>query len=86
MWLLAGKKVRLVEEIIKILEFCILSVEKLFKEKFGDLKNIGEKFRVLFEENCVSEKNYKNVFKKISIFIRKIVKKKVFKKFENFRR
>ncbi len=45
LWFLAGeKKVRLEGKIIKILEFFILSVEKLFKEKLEDLKNIGKMF------------------------------------------
>ncbi len=57
-----GKKVRFVDKIIKILEFFILSVEKFFKEKLGDLKNTGKMFWVLFEKNSVSEKNYKNAF------------------------
>ncbi len=51
------KKVRLVDKIIKIIELFILSVEPLFKEKLGDLKNIGKTFRVLFEEICISQKN-----------------------------
>ncbi len=59
-----GKKVRLIDKIMKILEFLILSIEKLFEEKLGDFKNIGGQFRVLFEENCVSEKNYKYVCEK----------------------
>ncbi len=54
------KKVSLVDKIIKIFKLFILILEKLFKEKLGDLKNIGKSFRVLFEE--ISEKNYKNVF------------------------
>ncbi len=45
LWFLAGeKKVRSVDEIIKILEFFISSVEKLFKEKLGNLKNTGKTF------------------------------------------
>ncbi len=67
----AGKEKK--SKVSKI-KFFISRVEKLFKEKLG-LKNIGKKFRVLFEENCTSEKNYRQIFKKISIFIRKIVKK-----------
>ncbi len=65
------------DKIIKILEFFILSVENLFKEKLGDLKNIGKKCWILFGENCVSKKNYR-IFFLISIFIKKIIKKKYF--------
>ncbi len=61
-----------------------VSVEKLFKEKLENLKNIGKKFWVLFVKNCILEINYNNIFTKISIFIRKIVKKKVFKKVWEF--
>ncbi len=44
LWFLAEKKKRLADKIIKILEFIISSIEKLFKEKLGDLQNIRKKF------------------------------------------
>ncbi len=37
-------RIRLVDKIIKILEFFISSFKKLIKEKLRDLENIGKKF------------------------------------------
>ncbi len=57
----------------------MLTIEKLFKEKLGDLKNIGGKFWVFFEEDYVSEKNYKNVLKKYQFLLEKFFKRKFLK-------
>ncbi len=59
---------RLVDKIIKILEFFILSVEILFIEKLKDLKNIGKSFEYFFRKIVFLKKIIRMFLKNINFY------------------
>ncbi len=64
----------------------MLRVEKLFKEKLGNLKTLGKRFEYFLRKFVFLRKIIRMFLKKYQFSLEKLLKRKFLKKFENFKR